>query len=127
MNGHRIWCIDDDRDVREATRTLLQRWGCEVTLCVSGEDCLSTARHTVAPDLLILDYRLEDRSGPDLLPELESIWRRIVPVVIVSGEHPARLREALGEAPWPVLAKPVRPEELRAAMLAMLELETLNT
>ena len=127
LNGRRIWCIDDDRDVREATRTLLQRWGSEVTLCVSGEDCLSTARHTVAPDLLILDYRLEDYSGPDLLPKLESIWGRIVPVVIVSGEHPAQLREALGDAPWPVLAKPVRPEELRAALLALLELETSNT
>ena len=124
LNGCRIWCIDDDRNVRDATRTLLQRWGCEVTLCVSGEDCLSTARHMAAPDLLILDYRLEDRAGPDLLPELESIWGRTVPVVIVSGEHPTLLRDALGDAPWPVLAKPVRPEELRAAMLAMLELET---
>ena len=80
-----------------------------------------------APNLLVLDYRLDDRAGPDLLPELESIWGHTVPVVIVSGEDPALLRDALGEAPWPVLAKPVRPEELRAAMLAMLGLETSST
>jgi len=123
----RIWCIDDDHDVREATRTLLERWGCEVTLCVSGDDCLQTARRTGVPDLLILDYRLGDHAGPDLLPELESIWRRTVPVVIVSGEHPTLLREALGDAPWPVLAKPIRPEELRAGMLAMLDMETADT
>jgi histidine kinase len=124
LDGRKIWCIDDDRDVREATRTLLQRWGCEVTLCVSGEDCLRAARHTAAPDLLILDYRLGDLTGPDLLPELESIWQRTVPVIIVSGEHPAVLRDALAEAPWPVLAKPIRPEELRASLLAMLDMRT---
>ena len=124
IRGRRIWCIDDDREVREATRTLLERWGCEVTLCVSGDDCLRTARRTTVPDLLILDYRLGDRTGPDLLPELESIWRRTIPVVIVSGEHPTLLRQALGAAPWPVLAKPIRPEELRAGMVAMLDIGT---
>jgi signal transduction histidine kinase/methyl-accepting chemotaxis protein len=122
LYGRRIWCVDDDRDVGEATRTLLERWGCEVTLCVSVEDCLRTARRMVVPDLLILDYRLGDRTGPDLLPELESIWKRTVPVVIVSGEHPTLLQDALREAPWPVLAKPIRPEELRIGMLTMLAL-----
>ena len=124
LHGRRIWCIDDDRDVREATRTVLERWGCEVTLCISGEDCLRTARRAEAPDLLILDYRLGDDAGPELLPELESIWRRTVPVVIVSGEHPGLLRDVLGEAPWPVLAKPIRPEDLQAVMLAVLDMRT---
>ena len=122
LAGRKVWCIDDDRDVREATRTLLERWGCQVTLCVSGNECLSTARGTDAPDLLILDYRLGDCAGPDLLPALESIWGQAVPVVIVSGEHVTLLRQALRNASWPVLAKPIRPEELRAGMLAMLTL-----
>jgi histidine kinase len=122
LHGRRVWCIDDDRDVREATRTLLERWGCQVSLCFSGDECLRTARRTDAPDLLILDYGLGDCAGPDLLPELEAIWGRIVPVVIVSGEHATMLGEALRNAPWPVLAKPIRPEELRAEMLAMFAL-----
>ena len=74
------------------------------------------------PDLLILDYRLGNFAGPDLLPGLQSIWGRSVPVVIVSGEHPTLLRKALRETPWPVLAKPIRPEELRTGMLTMLSL-----
>ena len=122
LHGRRVWCIDDDRDVREATRTLLERWGCQVSLCFSGDECLRTARRMDAPDLLILDYGLGDCAGPDLLPELETIWGRTVPVVIVSGEHATLLEEALRNAPWPVLAKPIRPEELRAEMLAMFAL-----
>jgi signal transduction histidine kinase/HAMP domain-containing protein len=117
--GRKVWYIDDDRDVRDATRTLLERWGCQVTLCFSGSECLNIARRMNAPDLLILDYGLGDSVGPDLLPELESIWGRVVPVVIVSGEHAALLHEALSNAPWPVLAKPVCPEELRAEMSAI--------
>jgi histidine kinase len=119
LDGRRVWCIDDDRDVCEATRTVLERWGCRVTLCNSGQECLRTARCTDAPDLLILDYRLEDCVGPDILLELESIWCRTVPVVIVSGEHATLLEEALHNAPWPVLAKPIRPAELRTEMLAI--------
>jgi len=95
-----------------------------VNLYVSGEQCLFAARRAEAPDLLILDYRLEDCAGPDLLPQLEAIWSRAVPVVIVSGEHATLLQEALRDAPWPVLAKPIRPEELRGAMLAMFALAT---
>lgn len=119
LDGRSVWCIDDDRDVCEATRTVLERWGCRVTLCNSGQECLRTARCTDAPDLLILDYRLEDCVGPEILMELEAIWCRTVPVVIVSGEHATLLEEALHNAPWPVLAKPIRPAELRAEMLAI--------
>jgi signal transduction histidine kinase/ActR/RegA family two-component response regulator len=127
LGGRKVWCVDDDRDVRQATRTLLERWGCRVTLCASGEECLSTANRTDAPDLLILDYGLGDCAGPELLPELESIWGRVVPTIIVSGEHATLLEEALRDAPWPVLAKPIRPEELRAAMLAMFALTTSDS
>ena len=117
--GRRVWCIDDDREVRDATRTVLERWGCEVTNCGSGAECLRTARRTRAPDLLILDYRLQDCVGPDLLPQLESIWGAVTPVVMVSGEHATLLEDALQNAPWPLLTKPIRPEELHAEMLAV--------
>jgi histidine kinase len=127
LHGRRVWCIDDDRDVREATRTLLERWGCQVTLCLSGEECLRSARRSDAPDLLILDYGLGDCAGPDLLPDLEAIWGRAVHVIIVSGEHAALLEEALRNSPWPVLAKPIRPEELRAEMLAMFALAAADS
>jgi signal transduction histidine kinase len=127
LEGRKVWCIDDDRDVREATRTLLERWGCHVKLCASGEECLRSAHCAEAPDLLILDYGLGDCVGPDLLPELESIWGRVVPVVIVSGEHATLLDDALRNAPWPILAKPIRPRELRAEMLAMFALATTDS
>ena len=126
LEGRRVWCIDDDRDVRDATRTVLERWGCRVTLCGSGQECLDTAHRAAAPDLLILDYRLEDCAGPDLLPELESIWSRVTPVVIVSGEHAALLEDALRNVPWRLLTKPVRPEELRTEMLALFAAATAD-
>jgi len=119
LEGRSVWYIDDDHDVRDATRAVLERWGCEVTICGSGEECLQTARRTDAPDLLILDYRLQDCVGPDLLPELESIWGHVTPVVIVSGEHATLLEDALENTSWPLLKKPIRPEELHAAMLAL--------
>ena len=127
LEGRRVWCIDDDRDVRDATRTVLERWGCRVTLCGSGQECLDTAHRADAPDLLILDYRLEDCVGPDLLPELESIWSHVTPVIMVSGEHATLLEDALRNVPWRLLTKPVRPEKLREEMLALLTPATADT
>ena len=88
---------------------------------------MRTARNAAAPDLLILDYRLRDCVGPDLLPELESIWSRVTPVVFVSGEQSALLEHGLRNAPWPRLAKPIRPAELRAEMLTLLPPETVRS
>ena len=62
---------------------------------------------------------MHDRSIEEL-PELEAIWSGdAVPVVVVSGEHATLLEQALHNAPWPVLTKPIRPAELRAEMFAI--------
>lgn len=127
LHGRSVWCIDDDVRVREATRSVLERWGCRVTLCESREESLRVAEGAVAPDLLILDYRLPDGLGPDLIPDLNRIWGTNVPVVIVSGENSTLLSETLGDSPWPVMAKPIRPDELRTRLLEIVALASEDT
>jgi len=98
--------------VREGTRALLERWGCRVTLAAGLDEAL--AQRGEPPELLLLDYRLGERRGPDLLPALFAHWGATPPVILVSAERDPVLQAQAAASGWGFLAKPVRPAALRA-------------
>ncbi|WP_206675512.1 hybrid sensor histidine kinase/response regulator [Solimonas terrae] len=114
LRGLRLWCLDDDGRVREATRALLETWGCTVGLYADAEAALAAADPQAVPDLMLLDYRLGSGEGPDCLPALNARWGRSVPVIVISAERDAALLARAREAGWGFLAKPIRPAALRA-------------
>jgi signal transduction histidine kinase/ActR/RegA family two-component response regulator len=121
LNGARVWSVEDDPRVRQSLQALLEGWGCKVTLASSGEEALRLAeRDPAVPDLLLLDYRLPDGSGPEIVPELFRRWGAEVPVIVISAEPDARVRERVQTNGWAFLAKPVNPSKLRAAVTHML-------
>ncbi len=114
LRGLHIWCLDDDARVRAATHALLETWGCSVTSVADTDAALLLAASGAPPDLLLLDYRLGDRFGPDCLPALFAAWKQAVPVIMISAERDAALAASAREAGWGFLAKPIRPAALRA-------------
>lgn len=121
LSGCRIWSVEDDPQVRQSMQMLLRGWGCEVMLASSGAEALRLAcGESAAPDLLLLDYRLPDGSGPELAPELFRRWGSEVPVIVLSAERDAAVRERVQASGWGFLAKPVNPSKLRAAVTHML-------
>lgn len=121
LEGSRIWSVEDDARVRQSIQTLLTGWGCEVVLAATAEEALRLAEQDPsAPDLLLLDYRLPDGNGPALVPDLFRRWGAEVPVLIVSAERDAAVREQAREKGWGFLAKPVNPSKLRAAVTHLL-------
>ena len=116
LSGRHIWCVDDDPRVREGLAALLGGWGCEATLIASAAQARSRVTAAAVPDLVLLDVRLGDILGPDLVPDLQAVWGREVPVILVTAEHDPALREQAREAGWGWLAKPVAPAALRALM-----------
>ena len=121
LNGARVWSVEDDPRVRQSIQTLLTGWGCEVMLASSREEALRLAEQdSAAPDLLLLDYRLSDGSGPEVVPELFRRWGAQVPVIVISAERDAAVRERVQANGWGFLAKPVNPSKLRAAVTHML-------
>jgi histidine kinase len=107
--------------VRQSLQALLTGWGCEVLLASDGEEALRLAEQSsAAPDVLLLDYRLPDGSGPEFVPELFRRWGTEVPVIVISAERDAAVRESVQANGWGFLAKPVNPSKLRAAVTHML-------
>ena len=121
LNGARIWSVEDDPRVRQSVQTLLTGWGCQVLLASDGKEALRFAEQSAtAPDLLLLDYRLPDGSGPEFVPELFRRWGTEVPVIVISAERDAAIRESVQASGWGFLAKPVNPSKLRAVVTHML-------
>lgn len=114
LRGCHVWCLDDDPRVREATRTLLSSWECRVVVVGDEAEAVRLASATEVPELLLLDYQLADRTGPECLPALFERWGRPVPVIVVSAERDPALREQVRTSGWGFLAKPIRPAALRA-------------
>ena len=126
LKGARIWSVEDDPHVRQSMQTLLRGWGCEVLLARSAEEALRLAQQGPAPDVLLLDYRLPDGSGPEFVPELFRRWGSDVPVIVISAERDPAVRARARSSGWGFLAKPINPSKLRAAITHVLMKSTAS-
>jgi len=120
LHGCRVWCIDDDPRVCEASRALLERWACRVELAAGPEDALAAAQPGQAPELVLLDVRMGAHDGPALFARLCERWNATPRVILVTAEPDPALRALAQERGWGFLSKPVRAPALRALMTQML-------
>jgi histidine kinase len=120
LHGCRVWCIDDDPRVCEASRALLERWACRVELAAGPEEALAAAQPAQAPELVLLDVRMGAHDGPALFARLCERWNAAPRVILVTAEPDPALRALAQERGWGFLSKPVRAPALRALMTQML-------
>ena len=118
--GHlRILCIDNEEDILKGMSSLLQRWGCLVQ-CASGrEQALRIARQ-YTPDVLLVDYQLEEETnGLELARELWSSCQQEIDTVLITANTQQSLREECCQSGVRFLTKPVKPAALRALLTAV--------
>jgi signal transduction histidine kinase len=112
-----VLVIDDDPLVREAMRRALAPWAGVVLEAESGEEgvrTLETRRDDVAA--VVLDLVMPGLDGAQTLKRLRALAPD-VPVVLASGfTHDVRVPELLKAPRVAFVAKPVRSEDLRAAL-----------
>jgi signal transduction histidine kinase/CheY-like chemotaxis protein len=111
--GMRILLVEDDEEVLLATSTLLRKWGCVVhartTPPVERTDY----------EILLTDYDLgEGKTGADCIAQVRRLNEHPVSAVIMTGHNEQRVRAELDDKTIPILAKPVRPAELRSILNA---------
>ena len=69
--GGRVLLIEDEQNIIEAMRFILSREGWQVHTHSNGQTALDAVRER-APDLVVLDVMLPNRSGYDILNDLRS-------------------------------------------------------
>lgn len=115
--GTRILIIDDERIVREALSQVLRSWGVEVILAGSGLEALNKlGRHAKDAELdaIICDYRLgSDENGIDAIRLLrEAVGDKDLAAMILTGDTAPDLVKEFKQTEFPVLHKPLNPNEL---------------
>jgi len=103
----RVLVIDDCRDTCASLGMLLQHWGFDAMTATTG---LEEER----PDAVILDIKLPDMGGVDVLRRVRQRWGRSRPFVLcVSGWADDATRQSVREAGGDAfLVKPANPAEI---------------
>ena len=95
----RILVVDDSADLLSLSKAVLELDDYEVFTALSGKDALVVLAEIAQPDLILLDMRMEDMSGPEFLLALEEKRPEIienVPVVFVTGLDKVPASKAVG-------------------------------
>ena len=85
LHGSEIFVLDNDEIMRETLSAVLAPEGCRVTCFAEGHSFLATARMR-APACILLDINMPDRSGLEMLRELNAP-RYPAPILMLSGQN----------------------------------------
>ncbi|AWK89577.1 response regulator [Azospirillum thermophilum] len=113
MGGRKlIYVVDDDPDIRDLLRTVLEGFGFSAAFFASGQAVRTAIRREV-PDVCIVDLGLPDMDGLTLVRELSEDVRFAVIVLTGRGDVSDRvLGLELGADDY--IVKPFEPRELVA-------------
>lgn len=66
LNNAKVLIVEDEETLAENIMARLQRCGADVRVAFTGQQAIATAR-LFAPDVVLLDYRLPDMDGFEIL------------------------------------------------------------
>ena len=122
-NSPRLLVVEDDNEMSTSLMLYLESEGYNVTLAEDGETGREEATRLPGYDLIVLDAKLPDRSGFEVLRRARSEGVR-TPVLMLTGlgDHEHKMRGfQLGADDY--LTKPFETEELVARIDALLRRE----
>ncbi len=113
----RILLVEDEDDIRAALATLLADEGYEVLAAPDGFDGLASL-DGIAPDVIILDWRMPVIDGGRFIRALRDEWKLTTPVLVITAGRASR-EEALRAGADDFLAKPFDLDDLLAKVRAL--------
>jgi DNA-binding response OmpR family regulator len=113
----KILCVDDEPDLLEVRRILLEKAGYNVVVARTGEQGIRLFSAEQF-DLVVLDYWMADMDGLTLAQELKRIKSK-VPLVMFSGYH-SILDEAIGRVDKWLVKGQGEPKDLLSAITELL-------
>ena len=111
----RALIVDDDQDVREFIRTVVEEAGFEIQEAHHGIDALICLK-TYPADIMIMDIKMPEMDGLELIPKVEEEFGENGPQIIILTGYPEVIPDELQKKATVVMRKPVREAELVAAI-----------
>src|SRR5581483_5528140 len=126
MPGDKILIVDDERLVRWSLRQKCEEWGFHVVEAESGLPALTVAQHE-SPDLVLLDVRLPDIGGLEVLERLKKNGDARAVIMITADPQLDDVKMALKLGAYDFVGKPLDFDELNVTIKNALEANKLRS
>ena len=125
MSAEKVMIVDDERLVRWSLRQKCEEWGYTVVEADAGEAALRLAQRE-SPDLVLLDVRLPDLTGIEVLDQLKKNDDARAVIMITADPQLDDVKASIKLGAYDFVGKPFDFEALREAMERALEATSLH-
>ncbi len=111
----RVLIVDDEKNIRRAFSLALEAMGHDSSSASTGEIALQELRRD-SFDVILLDLKLSEESGLDVLTEALKVSPRAAVVVVTAFASIETAVDAMRRGAFDYLPKPCTPEQLRQVL-----------
>ena len=115
MSAEKVMIVDDERLVRWSLRQKCEEWGYTVIEADAGEPALRLAQRE-SPDLVLLDVRMPDLTGIEVLDQLKKNNDARAVIMITADPQLDDVKAAIKLGAYDFVGKPIDFEALHEAM-----------
>jgi two-component system, NtrC family, response regulator AtoC len=126
MPVEKIMVVDDERLVRWSLRQKCEEWGYRVIEAESGIPALKLAQQET-PDLVLLDVRMPDLTGIEVLDQLKKNGDARAVIMITADPQLDDVKAALKLGAYDFVGKPIDFDELHVTLKNALEATSLRS
>ena len=126
LNGQFVLCIDNEQDILDGMRELLENWGAQALIATNVNAAIEQLQatwnnHGEYPTVLLVDYHLDDSvTGVDVIRTLREHADMDIPAIVVTADYTGAVLKEVREMGDSILHKPIKPAALRALMTRVL-------
>lgn len=124
-NRLRVLFVDDERSLQEFMRTELPRLGHDVVVCPNGGTALEAIQRQTF-DIAILDIRMPDMTGIDVLQRLKQVNPDTDAVMMTGYASEESMVQAMRLGACDYLRKPCKMSEIEAVLLRVQDKKRLR-
>jgi CheY-like chemotaxis protein len=115
LAGLSVLCIDNEPRILDGMQALLTGWGCAVTTAPGPKEAIAALKDAkVPPDIMLVDYHLDEGTGIDAVVRLRWRFGTGIPAILITANRSPTVKSEAAEKDIGVLFKPVKPAALRA-------------
>jgi two-component system response regulator AtoC len=126
MSRDKVLIVDDEKLVRWSLRQKCEEWGYQTVEAEDGKTALKVA-HAESPDLVLLDVRLPDLGGLEVLQQLKQNGDARAVIMITADPRLDDVKAALKLGAYDFVGKPIDFDELAVTTKNALEATKLKT
>ncbi len=121
----RILVVDDDEAIRNTMKAILEDEGYKVDLASTGTEAIAKTQK-IAYNLALLDIRLPDMEGVELLKLMKDTTPRMRKVMVTGYPSMQNAISALNKNADAYLVKPVNVEKLLSTVKEQLQIQKIE-